>query len=165
MFKLIALFALVAVAAAEPEADAQWVIPHLNPHLKTPSGDTVSVAAAKVHHHNLKSHEYAKKGYTFPSVYQVPHVYPTTYSGYPHYYNAAVHATYPYTYNAGVYSAYPHAYRYNHVVKRDAEADSQVVYNSAYHGAYPYNAYTGYTGFHYNPYTYGNFYNRGYYMY
>merc|ERR1712018_319503 len=62
MFRFVALFALVAVAAAEP----QWVHPyavHNAAHLKTPSGDTVSVQAAKIQHHQLKANEYAKKAY------------------------------------------------------------------------------------------------------
>merc|ERR1712080_172917 len=61
MFRF-ALFALVAVAAAEP----QWVHPyavHNAAHLKTPSGDTFSVQAAKIQHHQLKAAEYAKKAY------------------------------------------------------------------------------------------------------
>merc|ERR1719510_278249 len=104
------------------------------PHMKTPSGDTVSVAAAKNHHHYLKAQVYGKQMYTYPNVY----------SGYP-VYNTPV-------YNTGVYSAYPYTYGYrHHLGKREAEADSQVFYNNAYHG-YPhvYNthaAYTGYTGY------------------
>merc|ERR1712154_726547 len=62
MFRFVALFALVAVAAAEP----QWYgyAPVMDAtHMKTASGDTVSVAAHKAQHHQLKAAEYAKKGY------------------------------------------------------------------------------------------------------
>merc|ERR1711910_278912 len=61
MFRFVALFAFVAVAAAEP----QWGLEHM----KTPSGDTVSVQAAKVQHHQMKTAEYVKKGYASPIVY------------------------------------------------------------------------------------------------
>merc|ERR1712080_521203 len=61
MFRFVAFFACLAVAAAEP----QWVYPQAvdAAHLKTPSGDTVSVQAHKIQHHQLKVDEYAKKGY------------------------------------------------------------------------------------------------------
>merc|ERR1711894_863702 len=52
MFRFVALIAFVAVAAAEP----QWGVEHM----KTPSGDTVSVQAAKVQHHQMKAAEYVK---------------------------------------------------------------------------------------------------------
>merc|ERR1712080_652070 len=113
MFRF-ALFALVAVAAAEP----QWVHPyavHNAAHLKTPSGDTVSVQAAKIQHHQLKAAEYAKKAYVpyayhsgvvaapvANAVYNVPATYAA--------------ATIPYTH--GVYSGH-------YIGKREAEADSQ----------------------------------------
>merc|ERR1712038_142567 len=106
MFKLIALFALVAVAAAEPEADPQWVSNYwdVTPHLKTPSGDTVSVAAAKNHHLGLKAHEYAKKAHVYS-----PYVYNGVYSPYTYAHTAGV-------YNAGVYNAYPYSH---HLYKRE----------------------------------------------
>merc|ERR1712018_692616 len=143
MFRFVALFALVAVAAAEP----QWVHPyavHNAAHLKTPSGDTVSVQAAKIQHHQLKANEYAKKAYVpyyhsnvvaapVSSVYNMPATYAA--------------ATVPYTH--GVYSAH-------HLIgKREAEADSQY-YTSAYAGVSPYynmynhgvyGAYSGLTGY------------------
>merc|ERR1712064_92842 len=62
MFRFVALFALVAVAAAEPQFYQPWG-GQSAAHLKTPSGDTVSVKAAKDQHHFLKATEYAKKGF------------------------------------------------------------------------------------------------------
>jgi len=168
MFRFAALFALVAVAAAEP----QWLVDAT--HMKTVSGDTVSVAAAKAHHHQLKAAEYVKKGYAFgtPLVYSKPAVaytMPTAAYAAPAYamaaptYAAGVPAYTQYAaagvpaYSHGVYSGYPH-----HVFKREAEAeadsDSQMVYS-------PYTAgYTGYTGYGgYGGYAtaglYGNMYN------
>jgi hypothetical protein len=129
MFKLIALFALVAVAAAEPEADSQWVSNYwdVTPHLKTHSGDTVSVAAAKNHHLGLKAHEYAKKAHVYsPYVYNV--------------HNAGVYSPYTYAHTTGVYNAYPY---YHHLYKREAEAepeaesDAALVYRTNYQG-YPF---------------------------
>merc|ERR1711993_228611 len=69
MFKLAPFLACLAVATAEP----QWVYPQAvdAAHLKTPSGDTVSVQAHKVQHHQLKAAEYAKKGY-------IPYTYTNT---------------------------------------------------------------------------------------
>merc|ERR1712141_286164 len=114
MFRFVALFALVAVAAAEPQWYAQ---PWDATHMKTASGDTVSVAAHKAQHHQLKAAEYAKKGYAFgyvkPAVYAAPHV-----------------AAY-----AAPVATYAH-----HLGKREAEADSQYVYNA---GVYA-NGYNGY---------------------
>merc|ERR1711937_700891 len=124
-FRFVALFALVAVAAAEPQWYAQ---PWDATHMKTASGDTVSVAAHKAQHHQLKAAEYAKKGYAFgyvkPAVYAAPHV-----AAY-----AAPVATYAHTYAAPV-ATYAH-----HLGKREAEADSQYVYNA---GVYA-NGYNGY---------------------
>ena len=142
----VALFALVAVAAAEP----QWVHPyavHNAAHLKTPSGDTVSVQAAKIQHHQLKAAEYAKKAYV-PYAYHsgvvaapVSNVYnvPATYAA----------ATIPYTH--GVYSGH-------FIGKREAEADSDSqYYTNTYAGVHTYynnvyntgvyGAYTGLTGY------------------
>jgi len=110
MLRFVALFAFVAVAAAEP----QWL-----EHMKTPSGDTVSVAAAKAKHYQLKADEYVKKGYASPVVYANAGVY-APYSGIP-------------VYNQGVYGLH-------HIGKRDAEAESQYVYNA---GVYA-NGYNGY---------------------
>jgi hypothetical protein len=161
----VALFALVAVAAAEP----QWVHPygvHYGAHLKTPSGDTVSVQAAKIQHHQLKAAEYAKKAYLpysyqagvvaapISNVYNVPATYaahvPATYAAHvPATYGAHVPATYAaatYPYTSGVYSGI-HSGMYSgvhHLGKREAEAeaDSQY-YTNAYAGVHPYynNAY------------------------
>merc|ERR1711963_1128062 len=117
MFRFVALFALVAVAAAEP----QWYgyAPVIDAtHMKTASGDTVSVAAHKAQHHQLKAAEYAKKGYAFGYVKPAVASYATPVASY-----AAPVATYaahmPYIY-AGVH----------HLGKREAEADSQYVYNA-----------------------------------
>merc|ERR1712064_225292 len=121
MFRFVALFALVAVAAAEP----QWAYANYGyapvmdaTHMKTASGDTVSVAAHKAQHHQLKAAEYAKKGYAFGYVKPAVASYATPVASY-----AAPVATYaahmPYTY-AGVH----------HLGKREAEADSQYVYNA-----------------------------------
>merc|ERR1711997_409599 len=124
MFRFVALFALVAVAAAEPQWYAQ---PWDATHMKTASGDTVSVAAHKAQHHQLKAAEYAKKGYAFgyvkPAVYAAPAVasYAAPVATYAHY--AAPVATYA-----------------HHLGKREAEADSQYVYNA---GVYA-NGYNGY---------------------
>merc|ERR1711994_6393 len=121
MFRFVALFALVAVAAAEPQWYAQ---PWDATHMKTASGDTVSVAAHKAQHHQLKAAEYAKKGYAFgyvkPAVYAAPAVasYAAPVANYAHY--AAPVATYA-----------------HHLGKREAEADSQYVYNTgAYAGGF-----------------------------
>merc|ERR1712018_927198 len=131
MFRFVALFALVAVAAAEP----QWAYANYGyapvmdaTHMKTASGDTVSVAAHKAQHHQLKAAEYAKKGYAFGYVKPAVASYAAPVASY-----AAPAATYaahmPYTY-AGVH----------HLGKREAEADSQYVYNA---GVYA-NGYNGY---------------------
>merc|ERR1712141_444595 len=130
MFRFVALFALVAVAAAEP----QWAYANYGyapvmdaTHMKTASGDTVSVAAHKAQHHQLKAAEYAKKGYAFgyvkPAVYAAPAVasYAAPVATYAHY--AAPVATYA-----------------HHLGKREAEADSQYVYNA---GAYASGVYAG----------------------
>merc|ERR1712050_7162 len=151
MFRFVALFALVAVAAAEPQWYAQ---PWDATHMKTASGDTVSVAAHKAQHHQLKAAEYAKKGYAFgyvkPAVYAAPAV-----ASY-----AAPVATYAHTYATGM----PVYAGVHHLGKREAEADSQFVYNtySGYPYATGYTGYTGYTGFngYTTPYTYGNMWNR-----
>merc|ERR1712080_591805 len=150
MFRFVALFALVAVAAAEP----QWVHPyavHNAAHLKTPSGDTVSVQAAKIQHHQLKAAEYAKKAY-------VPYAYHSGVVAAP-----VANAVYnvPATYAAATIPYMTYGYPH-HLGKRDA--DSQV-YTNAYTG-YPYynnvyntaHVYGGYTGYPYT--TYGNVWNR-----
>jgi len=145
MLRFVALFALVAVAAAEP----QWL-----EHMKTPSGDTVSVAAAKAKHHQLKAAEYVKKGYTSPVVYANPGVY-APYSGIP-VYNYGIHqigkrdaeADSQYVYSAGVYANGYNGYAVPKVVSPVA---SPVVYNGAYNGVYNgvYNGlYNTYAGLH-----------------
>merc|ERR1711884_191417 len=125
MFRFVALFALVAVAAAEP----QWAYANYGyapvmdaTHMKTASGDTVSVAAHKAQHHQLKAAEYAKKGYAFGYVKPAVASYAAPVATY------AAHM--PYTY-AGVH----------HLGKREAEADSQYVYNA---GVTTYGGYNGY---------------------
>ena len=120
------MFALVAVAAAEPEA--QWVHPYgvqSAAHLKTPSGDTVSVQAAKIQHHQLKAAEYAKKAY-LPYFYQ-PGVVAAPISNVYNVRATYATATVPYTH--GVYSGH-------YIGKRQAEADSQY-YTNAYAGVQP----------------------------
>merc|ERR1712110_1249970 len=72
MFRFVALFALVAVAAAEPESDSDAFMPYHHvqeAHMKTVTGDTASVAAAKEDHFQMKAAEYAKKGYETPYAY------------------------------------------------------------------------------------------------
>jgi len=133
MFRFVALFALVAVSAAEPQFWANQYGIHNAAHLKTPSGDTVSVEAAKIQHHQLKAAEYAKKAYIpYAGVVAAP-VASAVYSA-------------PAVYNT---------YGFHHLGKRDAEADSQIYYGNTY-AATPfvnnmyntgvYGAYTGYTG-------------------
>merc|ERR1711936_709330 len=127
---------LVAVAAAEP----QWYAPVMDAtHMKTASGDTVSVAAHKAQHHTLKAAEYAKKGYSFgyvnPAVYAAApvqsvasYVAPATYT----------HATY----GMSVYNTYAGVH---HLGKREAEADSQYLYsNGVYNTGVYANGYNGY---------------------
>jgi len=142
MFRFVALFALVAVAAAEP----QWAYANYGyapvmdaTHMKTASGDTVSVAAHKAQHHQLKAAEYAKKGYAFgyvkPAVYAAApvqsvasYVAPATYT----------HATY----GMPVYNTYAGVH---HLGKREAEADSQYLYsNGVYNTGVYANGYNGY---------------------
>ena len=122
------MFALVAVAAAEPAAEPQWYAqPWDATHMKTASGDTVSVAAHKAQHHQLKADEYAKKGYAYgyakPAVYAAPAV-----ASYP-----SQLVSYANTYATGMPV-------YHHLGKREAEADSQYFYNA---GLYA-NGYNGY---------------------
>merc|ERR1711944_222639 len=130
MFRFVALFALVAVAAAEP----QWYgyAPAIDAtHLKTANGDTVSVAAKKVEHHQLKAAEYAKKGYAFG------YVKPAVVAATP----VASYASPVVSYN-GVVNPLYNTYAGVHAIgKREAEADSQWIYNA---GVYA-NGYNGYT--------------------
>ena len=124
------MFALVAVTAAEPQWPFGYAPAIDATHLKTANGDTVSVAAKKVEHHQLKAAEYAKKGYAFgyvkPAVYAAPAV-----ASY-----AAPVATYAHTYATGM----PVYAGVHHLGKREAEADSQYFYNA---GVYA-NGYNGY---------------------
>jgi len=151
MFRFVALFALVAVAAAEPQ---YWPYAGVSDpaHLKTPSGDTVSVQAAKVQHAQLKAAEYAKKGYApvyaaQQVVYKAPAaVYKAPIAA------AAVPAVFSHgIQSAGVYSTgygYPTAH---HLFKREAEADSDsLMYTNAYTTPYINNAYN-YAGVYRNP--------------
>merc|ERR1711997_115922 len=169
MFRFVALFALVAVAAAEPQWYAQ---PWDATHMKTASGDTVSVAAHKAQHHQLKAAEYAKKGYAFgyvkPAVasyaapvasYAAPvatyaaHM-PYTYAGVHHLSKREAEADSQYVYNAGVYANGYNGYALPKVYNTVA---SPVAYNTGYNGGYT--GYSGYNGFT-TPYTYGNMWNR-----
>jgi len=126
MFRFVALFACLAVAAAEP----QWAYPQAvdAAHLKTPSGDTVSVQALKIQHQQLKADEYAKKGY-------VPYAYTNKMVAAPlskAFYSAPATyaaATMP-AYTNGIYSPYG----LRHLYKREADSDSQVFYTNPYVG-------------------------------
>merc|ERR1712184_175371 len=121
-------------------------------HMKTVTGDTASVAAAKEDHFQMKAAEYAKKGYEAPYaygsfpyqtygypyhhqqqfVYKPPSVYtPATYA-----HSVVPASTYAMpTYTQGAYSAYP----YHHLGKRDAEAESDAWYynTNVAHAEYP----------------------------
>jgi len=138
MFRFVALFALVAVAAAEPQWGYPYMGVHNAAHLKTASGDTVSVQAAKVQHHQLKAAEYAKKAYvpyTYASNVVAAPVASAVYSA-PATYAAA---TVPVTYAAA--PAYTHGvYNIHHLGKREAEADSQYVYHANTYAGYPYSS-------------------------
>merc|ERR1712119_124208 len=104
MFRFVALFALVAVAAAEPESDSDAFMQYHHgdeAHMKTVTGDTASVAAAKEDHFQMKAAEYAKKGYAAPYAYGS---FPYQTYGYPYHHqqqyvyktpmvNAAVYKT------------------------------------------------------------------------
>jgi hypothetical protein len=173
MFRFVALFALVAVAFAEPEADPQLFYHHLGVPLVNPVMPVVkyvdphhtegmtkegvpektdSVKSAEKHHEYLKTIEEAKKKFVYP------------YSAYP-YYNHGVHPYYNYQYTV------PHV-----VAKREAEGDARsdpaLLYNTyspyAHHGVYPhvYGTYptTTYAGYQ-HPYTYTYPYTHGYYPY
>jgi len=127
MFRFVALFALVAVAAAEPQWYAQ---PWDATHMKTASGDTVSVAAHKAQHHQLKAAEYAKKGYAFG------YVKPAVVAATP----VASYASPVVSYHGG-YNPLYNTYAGIHAIgKREAEADSQWINNA---GVYA-NGYNGY---------------------
>merc|ERR1712038_361235 len=167
MFRFVALFALVAVAFAEPEADPQlfynhWGVPavpvvkpvvpvvqYVDPHHTegmTKEGvpeKTDSVKIAEKAHEYAKVVEEAKKKMVYP-VYS--------------------HGVYnPVVYNHGVAPYYNYQYAVPHhvIAKREAEADPALLYSTYGHagvyphvyGTYPTTAYTGYTG-------YNNFYNR-----
>jgi len=127
MFRFVALFALVAVTTAEPQWPFGYAPAMDATHMKTASGDTVSVAAKKAEHHQLKATEYAKKGYAFGYIKPVV-VAATPVASY------AAPVAYTNTYAAGI------PYGLHHLGKREAEADSQYVYNA---GVYS-NGYNGY---------------------
>lgn len=139
MFRFVALFALVAVSAAEPQFWANQYGIHNAAHLKTPSGDTVSVEAAKIQHHQLKAAEYAKKAYIpYAGVVASPVA------------NAVYSA--PAVYAAATAPVYTNTYGFHHLGKRDAEADSQIFYGNTYaatpfvNNMYNTGVYGGYTG-------------------
>jgi len=174
MFRFVALFALVAVAAAEPQYGWPYAGVYDATHMKTPSGDTVSVQAAKVQHAQLKAAEYAKKGYVAP-VYAAQQV---VYKAPAAVYNAPVAAAIPAVYSHGIQSAgvygYPTAH---HLFKREAEADSDsLMYTTGYTTPYINSAYNGYAGVYrapvatyanagytaYTPSVYSNVYSTGY---
>jgi len=154
MFRFVALFALVAVAAAEPQFYQPWGVQSAA-HLKTPSGDTVSVQNAKIQHHSLKAQEYAKKGFlpyagvvaspVAKTVYSVPATY------------AAAAAVPVQTYGQQMVYSGIHRPLIHSLGKREAEADSQYILGNTYAAGLPYNynvynngvygAYSGLTGF------------------
>merc|ERR1712158_91778 len=153
MFRFVALFALVAVAFAEPEADAQWlvnpyntvagvpVVNYVDPHHTegmTEQGvpeKTDSVKIAEKQHEVAQAIENAKAKVQYVAPY-------TTYG-------------YPYVHPVGHYIAKREA---------DSESDPYVVYNTHHAGAvYPYGTTYG-TPYAYNygyPYTYNNAYTYG----
>merc|ERR1711981_479652 len=190
MLRIVALFALVAVAFAEPEADPQlfyrhWGVPVVNPvvpvvkyvdphHTEgmTKEGvpeKTDSVKIAEKHHEYLKTVEEAKKKVVYP------------YSVYNHgVYNHGVYN--PVYYNHGVVPYYNYQYTVPHVVpqvttphvvaKREADSDPALLYSTyGHHGVYPhvYGTYptTTYTGYPYTgyPYTYTYPYTHSYHPY
>merc|ERR1712001_506168 len=157
MFRFVALFALVAVAFAEPEADSQFVysnvagVPVVNGVYNTYAGHVVapmtkegvpektdSVKIAE------KQHELAKE---FEKVTKVQYVAPyTTYA----------HAGFPYTTAVAGYP-YTTGYTYNtpvvhHLGKRDADSDAALYYKT-----YGYNYGSPYTYSYGTPYTYNAF--------
>jgi hypothetical protein len=184
MFRFVALFALVAVAYAEPEADPQlfyrhWGVPAVYPAVPVKYVDphhtegmtkegvpekTDSVKIAEKHHEYLKTVEEAKKKVVYP------------YSVYNHgVYNHGVYN--PVYYNHGVVPYYNYQYTVPHVVpqvttphvvaKREADSDPDLLYSTyGHHGVYPhvYGTYptTTYTGY---PYTYTYPYTHSYYPY
>merc|ERR1712001_592355 len=156
MFRFVALFALVAVAFAEPEADSQFVysnvagVPVVNGVYNTYAGHVVapvvkpgvpektdSVKIAE------KQHELAKE---FEKVTKVQYVAPyTTYA----------HAGFPYVH---------HPVAAHVIAKREADSDADpAVFYNAYGSVYPYaSTYTGYpytTAVAGYPYTTGYTYN------
>merc|ERR1711936_426792 len=128
MFRFVALFALVAVAAAEPESDSDAFMQYHHgqeAHMKTVTGDTASVAKAKEDHFQMKAAErpvvYKNQVAQQQFVYKTPSVYtPATYA-----HSVVPASTYAMpTYTQGAYSAYP----YHHLGKRDAEAEAESWY-------------------------------------
>ena len=121
------MFALVAVTAAEPQYGWPYAAVYDATHMKTSSGDTVSVQAAKVQHHQLKAAEYSKKGHVAPvyaapaAVYRAPSA---VYKAPDTVYNTA--ATVPSVYSAGIYSAGVYSAGYiptaHHLFKREADS-------------------------------------------
>merc|ERR1711894_650810 len=125
MFRFVALFALVAVAAAEPESDSDAFMQYHHgdeAHMKTVTGDTASVAAAKEDHFQMKAAEYAKKGYAAPYAYGS---FPYQTYGYPyHHQQQAVyknHVATPAVYNTAAVRP---------VVYKNQVAQQQFVYKT-----------------------------------
>merc|ERR1712012_988798 len=143
MFRFVALFALVAVAFAEPEADSQFVysnvagVPYHGVY-NTYAGYVVAPVVKQVVPEDTDSVKLAKKQHELAQevekvaqkVAKVQYVAPyTTYAA----------AAFP-------YAQYPVA---AHVIAKreaDSEADPAVFYN-AYNGVYP--AYSGYSAYPY----------------
>merc|ERR1712223_492568 len=152
MFRFVALFALVAVAAAEPESDSDAFMQYHHgdeAHMKTVTGDTASVAAAKEDHFQMKAAEYAKKGYAAPYAYGS---FPYQTYGYPYHHqqqfvyktpmvNAAVyknHVATPAVYNTAAVrpSVYTPATYAHSVVP--ASTYAMPTYTQGAYSAYPY---------------------------
>merc|ERR1712110_879340 len=135
MFRFVALFALVAVAAAEPESDSDAFMQYHHgdeAHMKTVTGDTASVAAAKEDHFQMKAAEYAKKGYAAPYAYGS---FPYQTYGYPYHHQQQFVYKTPMV-NAAVYKnhvATPAVYNtaaVRPVVYKNQVAQQQFVYKT-----------------------------------
>merc|ERR1712223_311475 len=161
MFRFVALFALVAVAAAEPESDSDAFMQYHHgdeAHMKTVTGDTASVAAAKEDRFQMKAAEYAKKGYAAPYAYGS---FPYQTYGYPYHHqqqfvyktpmvNAAVyknHVAPPAVYNTA--AVRPVVYK-NQVAQQQFVYKTPSVYTPATYAmpAYTQGAYSAYPYHH-----------------
>merc|ERR1712088_204635 len=181
MFRFVALFALVAVAFAEPEADSQFVYSNVagvpvHGVYNTYAGHVVSPVVKPGVPEDTDSVKLAKEQHKFAQhvqkVNKVQYVAPyTTYAGVPYVHHpvathfiakreAEAEADPAVFYNAynKVYSPYTTGYTYStpyvHAIgKREAEADSDA---ALYYRTYGYNYGSPYTyNYGASPYTYG----------